>query len=280
MGTQIHATDNYRRVVELVRAGAVGKIHEAHAWVNSRWHGGNRPTEQPPVPAPLHWDLWLGPAPHRPYHPTYLPQNWRRWWDFGNGTMGDMACHLLDLVFWSLELKHPTSIVAEGPPVHPETSPDGVRVEYQFEKREGQPDVAQPAMKVVWYDGTKLPREIHGQSVPGFGVAFVGDRGILWADYGRHQLLPEKDFADYQKPAPSIPKSVGHHQEWINACKNGAATSCPFSYSGRLTETVLLGPVAYRSGEKLTWDPVKFTTGSDRADALLQREYRAGWSLG
>jgi hypothetical protein len=195
--------------------------------------------------------------------------------------MGDMACHLLDLVFWALELHHPTTIVAEGPPVHPETTPDGLRVEYHFKHNSQIGDTeadAQPAMKVVWYDGKKLPQEMHGHKVPGFGVAFV--RGILWADYSRHQLLPEKEFADYRPPAPSIPKSVGHHQEWIEACKGRGATSCPFGYSGRLTETVLLGPAAYRSGEKLTWDPFKFTTGSDRADALLQREYRAGWSLG
>jgi predicted dehydrogenase len=274
MGTQIHAEENYRRVVELVQAGAIGPIHEAHAWVNSRWHGGERPKERPEVPAHLHWDLWLGPAPARPYHPTYLPQNWRRWWDFGNGTMGDMACHLLDLVFWSLELTQPTTIAAEGPAVHPETAPRGVRVEYAFPARGERPPV-----KVVWYDGDKLPREIHGQEVPGFGVCFVGDKGMLWSDYGRHQLFPTEKFADYKRPPQSIPKSVGHHQEWINACKTGSPTSCPFAYSGRLTETVLLGVVAYRSGERLTWDAEKLSTGSSKADGLLQREYRKGWML-
>ncbi|MEX2141159.1 MAG: Gfo/Idh/MocA family oxidoreductase [Pirellulales bacterium] len=274
MGTQIHATDNYRRVVELIQAGAIGPVREAHAWVDSRWHGGERPTAKSEVPAHLHWDLWLGPAPERPYHPTYLPQNWRRWWDFGNGTMGDMACHLVDLIFWALALKHPTTIAAEGPPVHPETAPAGVRVEFAFEARGEQPPV-----KLVWYDGDKLPGEIHGQKVPGFGVCFVGERGLLWSDYGRHQLLPKEQFASYERPAPSIPKSVGHHQEWINACKGGPKTTCHFGYSGPLTETVLLGVLAYRSGERLNWDPVKFTTGSDKADVLLQREYRKGWTL-
>jgi predicted dehydrogenase len=284
MGTQIHAGENYRRVVELVRAGAIGGVREAHAWVNSRWHGGNRPTEKPAVPAHLHWDLWLGPAPERPYHPTYLPENWRRWWDFGNGTMGDMACHLLDLVFWTLELKHPTTIAAEGPPVHAETAPDGVRVEFAFDTGSAsgtQPGsgTARAPVKVVWYDGDKLPGEIHGQKVPGFGVCFIGDKGMLWSDYGRHQLFPEKQFADYQRPSPTIPKSVGHHQEWINACKGGPQTTCHFGYSAPLTEAVLLGVIAYRSGERLTWDPMKFTTGSDKADALLRREYRQGWIL-
>jgi predicted dehydrogenase len=274
MGTQIHAEDNYRRVVELVRAGAIGPVREAHAWVNSRWHGGERPKETPEVPPHLHWDLWLGPAPARPYHPTYLPANWRRWWDFGNGTMGDMACHLLDLVFWALALKHPTTIAAEGPPVHLETAPDGTRVEFAFDARGEQPPV-----KVVWYDGDKLPQEIHGQKVPPFGVCFVGDKGLLWSDYGRHQLFPEEKFADYQRPAESIPKSVGHHQEWINACKHGGETTCHFGYSGPLTETVLLGVLAYRAGERLTWDSEKFTTGSSKADALLKREYRQGWTL-
>jgi predicted dehydrogenase len=274
MGTQIHAEENYHRVVELVQAGAIGQIHEAHAWVNSRWHGGERPKEQPEVPAYLHWDLWLGPAPARPYHPTYLPQNWRKWWDFGNGTMGDMACHLLDLVFWALDLDHPLTIAAAGPPVHPETAPAGVRVEYSFAARGEKPPV-----KLVWYDGDKLPGEVHGQKVPGFGACFVGDEGMLWTDYGRHQLFPEKKFADYKRPTPSIPKSVGHHQEWINACKTGSPTSCHFGRSGPLTEAVLLGVVAFRSGERLTWDAEKLTTGSSKADALLQREYRAGWTL-
>jgi predicted dehydrogenase len=274
MGTQIHAEDNYRRVVELIRAGAIGPVREAHAWVSSRWHGGNRPTEKPAVPPHLHWDLWLGPAPERPYHSTYLPENWRRWWDFGNGMMGDMACHLLDLVFWALELKHPTALAAEGPPVHPETAPAGVRVEFAFEAHGSRPPV-----KLVWYDGDKLPREIRGQKMERFGVCFVGDKGMLWSDYGRHKLFPEKQFADYQRPSPTIPKSVGHHQEWINACKGGPQTTCHFGYSGALTETVLLGVLAYRSGERLSWDPVKFTTGSEKADALLRREYRQGWTL-
>jgi predicted dehydrogenase len=274
MGTQIHAEENYHRVVELVRANAIGPIREAHAWVGSRWHGGERPAEKPPVPSYLHWDLWLGPAPERPYHPTYLPQNWRTWWDFGSSTMGDMACHLLDLVFWALELSHPTTVVAEGPPVHPETGPAGVRVEYAFEAR-GE----RPPLKLVWYDGDRLPSEIHGQKVPGFGVCFVGDGGMLWTDYGRHQLFPESKFADYQPPAQTIPKSVGHHQEWIDACKNGGLTSCHFGRSGPLTEAVLLGVVAYRSGEHLKWDPAKLTTGSGKADTLLQREYRQGWTL-
>ncbi len=274
MGTQIHAGDNYRRVVELVQGGAIGPVREAHAWVGSRWHGGERPKQTPEVPPYLHWDLWLGPAPERPYHPTYLPENWRRWWDFGNGTMGDMACHVVDLIFWALDLKHSTTIAAEGPPVNPETAPPGVRVEYAFEARGEQPPV-----KLVWYDGDKIPREIHGEEVPGFGVCFVGDHGMLWSDYGRHRLMPEKKFAGYQRPAPSIPKSVGHHQEWINACKGGPQTTCHFGYSGPLTETVLLGVLAYRSGERLNWDAEKLTTGSDKADALLQREYRRGWTL-
>jgi hypothetical protein len=149
-----------------------------------------------------------------------------------------------------------------------------VRVEYAFEARGERPPV-----KVVWYDGDRLPKEIHGQEVPGFGVCFVGDDGMLWSDYGRHQLFPTDKFANYKRPPQSIPKSVGHHQEWINACKTGSLTSCPFSYSGRLTETVLLGVVAYRSGDRLAWDAEKMTTGSSKADGLLEREYRKGWKL-
>ena len=132
MGTQIHAENNYRRVVEVIQSGAIGPVRQVHVWVGKGWGGGDRPTEKPAVPANLDWDLWLGPAPARPYHSTYLPANWRRWWDFGNGTLGDMGCHYMDLVFWALGLRHPKTIQAEGPPLNPETAPLGMKVTYEF----------------------------------------------------------------------------------------------------------------------------------------------------
>lgn len=278
MGTQIHATENYRRVVELVRAGAVGPVRAVHVWLGAgKWGGGERPTDTPPVPKGLHWDLWLGPAPERPYHSTYLPANWRRWWDFGNGTLGDMACHFMDLPFWALDLRHPTTVEAVGPPPHPETTPEKLTVRYEFPARG-----ALAATSLTWYDGQGRPEAVTSLGVKGYpnGVLFVGDKGALVADYDHHKLLPEDSFRDFRAPERSIPKSIGHHAEWIAACKDGRPTTCTFDYSGALSEAVLLGNVAYRAGRKLEWDAVALkATNCPEADRYLRREYRRGWAL-
>jgi len=277
MGTQIHATDNYRRVVELVQSGAVGPIKSVHVWCGKSWSGGKRPTDTPPVPSYLDWDLWLGPAPERPYHPTYQPANWRRWWDFGNGTLGDMACHVMDLPFWALGLRYPTSVEAQGPPVDPETTPPWLVVKYAFPASGDR-----PAVEVTWTDGDKKPEILAEHKLPdwGLGVLFVGDKGMIQADYGRCLLFPEADFKDYERPRPTIAKSIGHHAEWIAACKDGRPTSCNFDYSGALTESVLLGNVAYRSGKKIDWDgPNMKARNCPEAEALLHRDYRKGWTL-
>src|SRR3954463_10654530 len=137
MGTQIHATDNYRRVVELVQTGAIGRVSECHVWCEKTLANSERPAAMPPMPTHIHWDLWLGPAPARPYHPEYLPKTWRHWWDFGEGILGDMACHYMDLAFWALDLKHPQTIEAEGPPIHPETTPAWLIVRYAFRSNHG-----------------------------------------------------------------------------------------------------------------------------------------------
>jgi hypothetical protein len=277
MGTQIHATNNYRRVVELVRSGAIGPISECHVWCGKVWAGGNRPKETPPTPSNLHWDLWLGAAPARPYHPTYQPKNWRRWWDFGSGTLGDMACHLMDLPFWALDLRHPTSVESEGPAVNPETTPSWMVIKYEFPSGSEAPPI-----KVTWYDGEKRPPQLAEAKLPswGQGVLFVGKKGMLMADYSRRRLFPKDDFRDYTPPEPSIPDSIGHHAEWITACKTGSPTTCNFDYSGALTESVLLGNVAYRLGQKIEWDAARLkATNCPNADAYLQREYRKGWSV-
>ncbi|MHB1038057.1 MAG: Gfo/Idh/MocA family protein [Pirellulales bacterium] len=277
MGTQIHAENNYRRVVELVQSGAVGRIAEVHVWCGSNWSGGDRPKETPEVPKNIHWDLWLGPAPFRPYHPCYLPAHWRRWWDFGNGTLGDMACHYMDLPFWALDLRYPTTIEAEGPPVHPEACPSGLMVRYEFPARGDKPPV-----KLTWYDGPRRPPILAERKLPawGAGVVFVGSEGILQADYGNWNLFPEAKFAKFEPPKPTIPTSIGHHQEWILACKTGSPTTCNFDYSGALAEAVLLGNVAYRSSKKLAWDPIGLkATNCPEADQYLRREYRKGWTL-
>ena len=275
MGTQIHASDNYRRVVEIIRSGAIGPVREVHTWAGRSWGGGDRPKEMPPVPPNLHWDLWLGPAPERPYHSTYLPANWRKWWDFGGGNLADMACHHMDLPFWALELRAPLAVEAEGPAVHPETCPLGLIVRYEFPSRGDAPPV-----KLAWYDGDKIPPKIRDLETGGGGNIFVGDRGLLRADYGSYKLYPEADFAGFKPPVASIPNSIGHHAEWLQACKTGSPTTCNFDYSGALTEAVLLGNVAYRTGKRLEWDAVALKAANcPEADQFLRRAYRKGWEL-
>ncbi|MGC1272841.1 MAG: Gfo/Idh/MocA family oxidoreductase [Planctomycetaceae bacterium] len=275
LGTQIHASDNYRRVVEAIQAGAIGPVREVHVWVGKIWGGGERPTAAEPVPSTLDWDLWLGPAPERPHHTTYYPANWRRWWDFGSGTLGDMGCHYMDLVFWALALDAPTRIAAEGPPPHPETAPTGLTVVYDFPAKGDR-----PAVKMTWSDGDRIPTELHGIKLPGAGVLFVGDEGQMFADYGGFKLSPEEKFADWKAPEKSIPDSIGHHAEWIRACKTGEPTTCHFGYSGPLTETVLLGVVAHRLGQPLEWNAAKLeATNAPEAAKLIRPAYRKGWEI-
>jgi len=280
MGTQIHATGNYRRTVELVKSGTIGKIHECHVWCVKSLANSDRPTSMPPIPPNIHWDLWLGPAPARPYHPAYVPKTWRHWWDFGEGILGDMACHYTDLAFWALDLRYPLTIEAEGPPVHPETTPGWLIVHYEFPARGHL-----PPLKLTWYDGGKRPELVQQGKAPDWpnGVLFVGEEGMLIADYERHKLLPESQFENFQPPTPFIPDLVGphpHHQEWVRACKTGAPTSCNFAYASALTETVLLGNVAYRTGSKLEWDAARLKVrNSAQASNYLHTEYRKGWEI-
>lgn len=276
MGTQIHAGDNYRRVVEIIRSGGIGPVREVHTWAMRDWGGGSRPTDNPPVPPNIHWDLWIGPAPYRPYNPIYFPMRWRGWWDFGSGNLGDMACHHMDLPFWALGLHYPTSIEAVGPPVNPETCSLGLTVHYEFPASGDR-----PAVKLTWYDGTNIPPKIHGIRTGGGGNLFVGEKGMLWSDYGSYHFHPEKDFESFKPPAQSIPPSPGHHAEWILACKTGSPTLCNFNYAGPLTEAVLLGTVAYRAGKRLEWDSAKLqATNCPEAERFLRTEYRKGWALG
>lgn len=295
MGTQIHAGDNYRRVVELIQTGAIGPVREVHVWVSRAWgwqptaeaarqHGdivftNERPEQVDPVPEHLNWDLWLGPAPWRPFSNVYFPgPKWYRWWDFGNGTMSDLGSHWNDLPFWALELDAPLSIEASGPPPHPEIAPASMQATYQYGARGDAPPV-----QLTWYQGTEKPKLWTENKIPrwGSGVLFVGDDGMLLSDYGKHVLLPEEQFKDFQRPEPFIPKSIGHHAEWLHACKTGSPTTCNFTYAGKLTEANHLGNVAYRLGRKLVWDSAKMECENlPEVAPLLRRSYREGWSLG
>ncbi len=279
MGTQIHAGDNYRRVVEIIRAGTIGPIKEVHVWVGGAWNAngsGKRP-ESKPVPNELNWDQWLGPTMERPYAPEYVPFHWRSYWAFGGGRMSDMACHHMDLPFWALDLKHPTHVSAEGSPVNAETGADWIVCKYKFPATDKRPGVA-----LTWYDGDKRPALFAQGKLPkwGDGTLFVGEKGMLLAGYGERRLLPEDDFKNVDGDR-SIPNSIGHHKEWIEAIKTGGKTTCNFTYSGALTEAVLIGVVSYRIGKPFEWDAAALKArGVPEADALIKKEYRKGWEIG
>ena len=278
IGTQIHAGTNYRRVVELVQSGAVGPVREAHVWVSATYGGRDLPKETPPVPPNVHYDLWLGPVEFRPYSPEYLPFKWRNWWAFGGGALADFGCHYMDLPHWALELSRPLTVEpVDGPPVHPDSTPPRLIVRYQYPARGEKPPV-----QLTWYHGGKQPALLSTEQAAQWksGVLFLGEKGMLLADYGRHVLLPEQNFADFKPPIPFIKDSIGHHKEWIEACKTGGPTTCHFGYSGPLTEAALLGNVAYRVGRKLEWDWMHLkATNCPEADRYIQHHYRRGWKI-
>lgn len=281
MGNGAHASDSLRRAVEIIQSGAIGAVREVHTSSDRPiWPQGiDRPKDTPPVPRNLHWDLWLGPAPERPYHPCYHPFAWRGWWDFGTGALGDMGCHIIDTAFWALELGYPISVEAEGEPHHRETGPKWCIVRYEFPARKGKPPVT-----LYWYDGGKLPpRELaEGIDIHPNATLFIGDKGKMWYPHGGGvTLLPREKFEGYQPPQPFIPRAPrGNHQEWIDACKTGSKAWGNFEYSGLLTEVVLLGNVAFRVGHKIYYDGRNMRVKNcAEAAQYIRREYRAGWSL-
>ena len=285
MGTQIHAGANYRRAVELIRAKAIGDVREVHVWLGANFAGPPKPTdnsqpdipsEKPAIPETLDWDLWIGPADWRDYHPTYVPGGWRFWWNFANGQLGDFFCHYCDLAFWALDLRHPLTVGAEGP-VHKESTARWTIATQQYPARGDLPEVT-----LTWYNGGAYPALVPQKQIPQWdsAVLFIGSEGMLIADYNRHMLLPEEKYADYRRPDPSIADSIGHHREWTEACKTGGPTTCNFDYGGALTEAALLCNVALRTRETLTWDAANLkATGCPDAQALIHRPYRKGWSL-
>ncbi len=278
LGTQIHAERNYRRVVEWVQAGTLGAIREVHVWAAAVYGGIPKPKDRPPVPAGLHYDLWLGPVPEVPYSPEYVPFKWRNWWAFGGGCLADFGCHFMDLPFWALGLKHPQSVEpVDGPPVDPDSPPPWLIVRYQFPARGAQPPVT-----LTWYHGGKHPALLTPEQYKNYssGVLFMGEKGSLISNYHQHALLPEKDFEGQPPPAVKVANSIGHHREWIQACKTGVPAGCPFDYSGPLTETALLGNVAYRAGSRLEWDWQRLrAVNCARADEFIHHRYRQGWKL-
>jgi predicted dehydrogenase len=289
MGNQGHSSEGIRLICEWIWGGAIGAVREVHAWTDrpgGRWAQGiDRPERASAIPSTLKWDLWLGPAPHRPYvgNKTYCPFVWRGWWDFGTGALGDMACHIIDPVFWALKLSHPTSVRAITTEVNSETAPLSSIVEYEFPARGEMPGV-----KLTWYDGGLMPprpaelEEGRRMGSGNGGVLFVGEKGKLMCGcYAKNpRLIPETRMQQFQRPAKTIPRVEGHHQDWIRACKGGKPASSNFDYSGPLTEVVLLGNVAIRSGKGLEWDGENMrVTNIPGANEYVRREYRSGWVL-
>ena len=295
MGNQGMAFEGNRFINEWLWDGAIGPVREAHVWSDRPTHRGkaplwwpqgiDRPKDEPPIPQTLDWDLWLGPAPIRPYHPAYVPFRWRGWWDFGSGGLGDMGIHNLAPVFSALKLGAPETVQASSTPVFPETVPVAAMVHYQFPARGDM-----PAVKLHWYDGGLLPErpselEPNRELDPEDGIIFVGDKGkmIVTGWGGEHpRLLPESLDKEYKRPPKTLPRCPnGHYREWVEACKTGSPTRSSFDFAGPLTESVLLGSVCIRNGgDKLVWDSENLKITNDpEANKYVHYEYRKGWSL-
>lgn len=302
MGIQMHSTDEHRRSLELIRRGAIGTPREVHVWCGRRPLGGSYLPESGPPPSTLHWDLWIGPSSFHPYNPGYLGNclNWNRFWDFGSGQMGDMASHMMDLAYWALDLRFPTTCRATGPEFNPDTCPRWLTAEWEHPANDWR-----PAVKVFWYDGGKKPtfplnifRKIPDIELPEDGalgpaardplykgILFAGDEGWLLTDLNTRMLIPkngQSHLAYYSAPKPQdlIPPSPGHHDEWIEGCKTGRPTGANFDYSGMLVEHNLLALVAYRAGKKIEWDAERLVASNcPEADQFIHRKYRDGWTL-
>ncbi len=319
MGNQGQASEFARRLCEIIWSGVIGKVSEVHIWTDrpsqglfkEYWPQGiSRPQDKPAVPDYLDWDLWLGPAPLRPYHPAYLPFKWRGWWDFGTGALGDIGCHSMDPIFRALKLTAPSSVQASSTRVNEETYPLGSTVTYQFAARDaaiqqtnrhvaGQSGpsaggIEMPACKLVWYDGGLRPPRPdglpEGRKMGDTGRLIIGDKGLMLGG-GQQQrgdgIFPASCAEAAREVPQSIPRSGNHYQEWIDACKGGKPGGSNFDFAGPLAESVLLGNVALRVQlrEELTlyrllWDSanLKFTN-LDEANRFLKRDYREGWSL-
>jgi predicted dehydrogenase len=293
MGNQGMAFEGNRLINEWIWDGAIGQVREVYAWSDRPTHEGklfwaqgvDRPKDTPPVPATMDWDLWLGPAPSRPYNPAYAPFAWRGWWDFGSGGLGDMGIHNLAPVWSALKLGAPTSVNASSTLFNKETLPLASIVHYEFPARGDMAPVT-----VHWYDGGMIPprppeleddRELSRED----GLLFVGDKGTMYVEgWGGNspRLIPESKMQAYKRPPKTLPRSIGHHAEWIKACKEGTPTRSNFAdFAGPLTEAVLLGTVCVRAGGKrLLWDSKNLkVTNVPEANQYLHYEYRKGWTL-
>jgi predicted dehydrogenase len=281
--------DHTRVIREWVEAGLIGTVQRVEFWTNRPiWPQGiNRPTEMHNVPPTLDWNLWLGPAAERPYHPSYAPFNWRGWWDFGTGAMGDMACHIMDAPFWALGLRYPTKVIPESTLVLTETAPRSSRITYEFPARNGR-----PAVTLTWRDGSLFPprpeewgKERPWPHDPEGGQLWVGDKGTFLAGTygGDPQFLdPQRNAQIVATPVPKkYPRTEGVYKEWIAAIKGGTQPGSSFAeHAGPLTEMIVLGNLAVRSGRTIELDPESgvLETAGIQPEWILPT-YRNGWTL-
>jgi predicted dehydrogenase len=276
LGAQRHTIPNMHRVVELIKSGAIGKVKEVHSWMGGKRGMPDFPKDNPPVPATVDWDLWIGPAKFRPYNTAFCPYKWRFWWDYGTGETGNWGCHILDIPYWALDLKYPTKVEASGPQVDPERTPTAMSVKYEFPARGDLPPVT-----LHWHHAENGPDILREKGISGKGMnnLFLGTDGMLLCGFDKRELLPADKFASHQAPTPFVPDSPGFHKEFIAACKGGQPATCNFDYSGPMAETVLLGNVAYRVGG-FEWDSATLTAkGNASAAGLLKEEFRKGWEV-
>jgi predicted dehydrogenase len=283
MSTQSDANEEFRIIREWINDGAIGDVYEVQIWCDRPiWPQGiDRPKEIVPVPDTLDWNLFIGPAPLRPYHPAYHPFKFRGWFDFGTGALGDMGCHFFNPVVKALKLGYPTSVEASSTKVFPETYPIGSIVNFEFPARGKMPPV-----KLTWCDGglkPERPKELErNREFPSTGILFRGSEGVILCDSvgDNPRLIPETKMNSYKKPAKTEERSIGHYEEWVGACKGGKPAGVEFGYGSMLTEIVLLGNLAIRAGKKLDWDGINMkVTNDENANKLVREPYNNGWVL-
>jgi predicted dehydrogenase len=271
MGNLIHAGENYHRVVEIVRSGVLGKISKTRVWLAADRSGMGSPQDSPPPPG-CDYDFWLGPAPARPFNPNRFTFNWRYFWDYGGGILTDFCCHIVDLVHWAMEVDAPRTISATGGRYALADNaevPDTLEVTYEYEKGDQK-------FLMIW---SQTDASGHGLENQGLGIMFQGTRSTLVANYDSYRIVPEKE-GKIEEPPRSLPRSAGHHREWIDAIKNRAQCSCNFGYGHRLTTVGNLGNISLWTGEKLVWDKVaERIVNHPEANRYLTKEYRKPWSL-
>ena len=281
-GTQIHASDNFRRFVEMIRGGAIGTPQAVRVWCNRTPKGGGYLPAVKPVPDYLDWDLWVGPSPMHPYNPGYIGGclKWNRFWDFGSGQIGDMGSHMMDMAAWGVDLGLATSCEAKGSEQNDATVPTWLTATWEHPANDWR-----PAVKAYWYDGDKkpgMPSGVFNRDKMSKGAIFQGDKGTIIADYAYRILMMKGDMTHYTSPKPDqlIPRSVGHHKEWILGCKGGKTPLCNFDYAGKLVENNMLALVAYRAGKKLQWSEKSLSASNYlAADKYIKKTYRKGWVL-